>query len=98
MASAKTTTQLSAGLGVSGFFSGFCQIAMAAVPELIPNKYRHIGIAGSECFVFFIVVVGPVIGRYAVEQGDNWQYIYWGGMIGQFISGVLTFFYYHVSR
>lgn len=47
--------------------------------RLMPNKYRHIGIVISDGFVFFIVVVGPVVGRYAIDVGNNWRYIYYGG-------------------
>jgi hypothetical protein len=46
----------------------------------MPNKYRHIGIVISDGFVFFIVVVGPVVGRYAIDVADNWRFIYYGGM------------------
>ena len=45
------------------------------------NKYRHIGICISDGIVFFAVVVGPVVGRYAIDAGDNWRYIYYGGMV-----------------
>jgi hypothetical protein len=48
--------------------------------RLMPNKYRHIGIVISDGFVFFIVVVGPVVGRYAIDVADNWRYIYYGGL------------------
>jgi hypothetical protein len=47
----------------------------------MPNKYRHIGIVISDGFVFFIVVVGPVVGRYAIDVGNNWRYIYYGGKL-----------------
>ena len=53
--------------------------AHADIPRLMPNKYRHIGIVISDGFVFFIVVVGPVVGRYAIDVGDNWRFIYYGG-------------------
>jgi hypothetical protein len=52
---------------------------MANGKRLMPNKYRHIGIVISDGFVFFIVVVGPVVGRFAIDVGDNWRYIYYGG-------------------
>lgn len=69
-------------------------MAMCSIPELVPttlnlysfnisrlmpNKYRHIGIVLSDAFVFFIVVVGPVVGRYAIDSGNDWRYIYYGG-------------------
>lgn len=65
--------------------------------ELMPNKFRHIGICIADAVVFVVVVIGPVAGRYAIETGDNWQYIFWAGFIGCFISLVLLVWLYHVS-
>jgi hypothetical protein len=33
------------------------------VTELLPNKFRHIGICLSDGFVFLIVIIGPIVGR-----------------------------------
>lgn len=77
-ATAKSPEQLTAGLAIAGFGGGFCQMAMCSIPELMPNKYRHIGIAISDGFVFVIVVIGPVVGRYAIDSGDHWRFIYYG--------------------
>ncbi len=60
-----------------------CVVAMCSIPELMPNKYRHIGIALSDGFVFLIVIIGPVVGRYAIDTGDGWKYIYYGGFVAQ---------------
>jgi hypothetical protein len=57
-----------------------------SIPEMLPNKFRHIGITLSDGFVFLIVVIGPVVGRYAIESGDDWKFVYWGGFIAQFVS------------
>lgn len=38
-------------------------MAMCSIPELMPNKFRHIGICLSDGFVFVIVVIGPIVGR-----------------------------------
>lgn len=77
-ATAKSPEQLTAGLAIAGFGGGFCQMAMCSIPELMPNKYRHIGITISDGFVFVIVVIGPVVGRYAIDSGDSWKFIYYG--------------------
>ncbi|KAK0938558.1 hypothetical protein LTR29_009872 [Friedmanniomyces endolithicus] len=82
-ATAKGPEQFTAGLAIAGFGGGFCQMAMCSIPELMPNKYRHIGIALSDGFVFLIVIIGPVVGRYAIDTGDGWKYIYYGGFIAQ---------------
>ena len=65
--------------------------------ELMPNKFRHIGICIADAVVFVVVVLGPVVGRYAIETGNNWQYIFWAGFIGCFISLVFLVWLYHVS-
>jgi hypothetical protein len=98
MASAKTTMQFQAGLGVAGFFGGPCQMARCSIPELLPNKNRHIGICISDGFVFFTVIVGPIIGRYAIDTGDNWKYIFWGGFVASSISTMLVFWLYHPPK
>lgn len=57
------SNQFIAGLAITGFGGGFCQMAMCSIPELMPNKYRHIGICISDGFVFLIVIIGPIVGR-----------------------------------
>jgi hypothetical protein len=39
-------------------------------------------------------VIGPVVGRYAIDNGDNWKYVYWGGFVAQFISLLALAFLY----
>lgn len=61
----------------------------------MPNKFRHIGIAISDGFVFLIVIIGPVVGRYAIDSGDHWKYIYYGGFVAQLVSLIcLACFYF----
>ncbi|KAF4633722.1 hypothetical protein G7Y89_g4392 [Cudoniella acicularis] len=72
---------------------------------LMPNKYRHIGIAISDGFVFFIVVVGSVVGRYATDVADNWRYIYYGVhshkgcefTVPFILAFIVTMFYYGIN-
>jgi MFS family permease len=98
-ASSRGPQQFTAGMAITGFGAGFCQMAMCAVPELMPNKYRHIGICLSDGFVFVIVVIGPIVGRYAVDAGLNsWQYIFWAGLIAQFFSFIGIWTLYHPPR
>ena len=80
---------------MSSFGGGFCQMAMCSIPELLPNKFRHVGVVLSDGFVFVIVVIGPIVGRYAVESGDDWKFIYWGGFVAQFVSLASLFVWYH---
>ncbi|ORY06913.1 fungal trichothecene efflux pump [Clohesyomyces aquaticus] len=92
-ATAPGASQFTAGLVITGFGGGFCQMAMCSIPELLPNKYRHIGICLSDGFIFLIVIIGPIVGRYAIDNGD-WKYIYWGGFVAQFLSLAALFFWY----
>lgn len=52
-----------------GFGGGNCQMAAFALPELLPNKWRHIGVVIADGGIFFDVVVGPVVARIAYERG-----------------------------
>ncbi|KAK4891378.1 hypothetical protein LTR27_010032 [Elasticomyces elasticus] len=97
-ATAHSAEQFTAGLAIAGFGGGFCQMAMCSIPELMPNKYRHIGITLSDGFVFLIVIIGPVVGRYAIDAGDGWRYIYYGGFVAQIISLVSLYLLYHPPK
>ncbi|KAF2708021.1 hypothetical protein K504DRAFT_503209 [Pleomassaria siparia CBS 279.74] len=43
IATSHGASQFTAGLAITGFGGGFCQMAMCSIPELLPNKYGHIG-------------------------------------------------------
>jgi hypothetical protein len=76
-------------MAILGFASGMSQLGLIGVPELLPNKYRHVGIVLSDGIIFPILICGPIIARYAINDptGRDWTWIYWGG----FIAMVLTF-------
>lgn len=101
-ATARNPTHFTAGLGITGFGGGFCQMAMCSVPELMPNKYRHIGICISDALVYVIVVIGPIVGRYAIDasgfDGRAWQFIYWAGFILQFLTLGGVVWLYHPPK
>ena len=67
-ATATGASQFTAGLAMTGFGGGFCQMAMCSIPELLPNKYRHIGVCISDGFVFVIVIIGPIVGRVSFSS------------------------------
>lgn len=66
-ATAKGAEHFTAGLAITGFGGGFAQMAMCSIPELLPNKFRHIGICLSDGFVFLIVIIGPIVGRVRIS-------------------------------
>lgn len=55
---------------IIGFGAGNCQLATFAIPELLPNKWRHIGVIIADGVAFFCVIGGPVTARVALAHGD----------------------------
>lgn len=53
-----------------GFGACNCQLATFALPELLPNKWRHIGVVIADSVAFFPVIAGPVTSRIAIRHGD----------------------------
>ena len=53
-----------------GFGAGNCQLAAFALPELLPNKWRHFAVVIADGMIFFTVIVGPVTARIAIIHGD----------------------------
>lgn len=55
---------------VIGFGAGNCQLATFALPELLPNKWRHTAVVIADGVAFFPVIAGPVTARIAIRHGD----------------------------
>jgi MFS family permease len=90
----KSIGQTIAAHAFFGFGGGNCQIAAFALPELLPNKWRHIGVVIADAGIYFDVIAGPVVARIAWAEGA-WRWGYWGVTIAQGISLIiLTFFYF----
>lgn len=53
-----------------GFGGGNCQLATFTLSELLPNRWRHIGVILADGFVFFVVTAGPALARIAYAHGD----------------------------
>ncbi|KAL5337483.1 fungal trichothecene efflux pump [Aspergillus crustosus] len=97
VASAKNTNQIIAGLAVAGFGGANCQMAAFALPELLPNKWRHIGVVIADFTVYIAVIVAPVTARYGYELG-TWQWNFWGVAIFQGLSSLGLFLLYHPPK
>lgn len=95
MATAKTPYQFIAGLCLNGCGSGTGGVALIACPELLPNKFRHIGVVLADGFVYLMIIIGPLVGRAAINHDDDrWRYIYWAGFIISAIAFIgLAVFY-----
>ncbi|ETN41763.1 uncharacterized protein HMPREF1541_03700 [Cyphellophora europaea CBS 101466] len=98
VATAKNTNQVTAGLAISGFGGACCQMAAFALPELLPNKWRHIGVVIADLVVYAAVIVAPVTARYGYEF-NQWEWNFWGCTIFQFLSFVgLLLLYFPPAR
>jgi MFS family permease len=95
LATSHGSNQLIAGLVLNGCGSGTAGVALIACPELLPNRFRHIGVCLADGFVYLFIIIGPVIAREAISYEDNrWQYVYWAGFIISCVAGLgLGFFY-----
>lgn len=67
---AKSNQAMYAGMALAGFGAGNSQLGAFALPELLPNKWRHIGVVLADLGVFVAVVIGPIGGRFAAVHGD----------------------------
>lgn len=86
---------LIAGLSLNGVGSGITGIALIAVPELIPNRYRHIGVVLADSVVYIMIVIGPIAGRFAIMHSDErWRFLYWTGFIIEAIATIGLFSLY----
>ena len=91
---AHSNPQVITGMAISGLGAALCQMAAFALPELLPNKWRHIGVVLADLAVYFTIIVIPVTARYGYYVGD-WRGNFYSAAILQAISAAgLWFFYY----
>lgn len=92
---AKNNTTMIAGFAIIGFGAGNAQLAAFALPELLPNKWRHIAITIADLGTWIAVVGGGIAGRYAFANGEAWRWLFHAPAIGAGISVVALFFLYY---
>ena len=78
----------------AGAGGGNAQMAAFALSELLPNKWRHIGVVLADVATFLSVIVGPVSARFGYEHG-TWRWNFYTAAICQFLSFLGLYFYYH---
>jgi len=64
------------------------------ISELLPNKYRSIGLAWTELNILPFATFGPLIARTLTENA-SWRWVYILGAITGVISIVGTAIFYH---
>lgn len=68
-------------------------MAAFALPELLPNKWRHIGVVIADIATFVAVIVAPLTGLHGFHAG-SWQWNFWAAAIAQFLSFLGLLFLY----
>jgi MFS family permease len=68
-------------------------MAAFALPELLPNKWRHIGVVIADSSTMVAVIVAPITGLYGFN-GGNWRWNFWFAAIAQFFSFLGLLFLY----
>ncbi|KPM43644.1 hypothetical protein AK830_g2903 [Neonectria ditissima] len=91
---AKSNTALIVACAFIGFGAGNAQLAAFALPELLPNKWRHSAIVFADIGVYFSVIVGPVAGRFAIQRGEDWRWLFYGPAIVIVFSFIGLYMYY----
>ena len=92
---AKNGTTMIAAFALIGFGAGNSQLAAFALPELLPNKWRHISVTIADLGTWLAVVVGPIAARYAIAHGDAWRWLFYAPAIGAFLSFFGLYFLYY---
>jgi len=85
IATAKSTSAITAGMTIVGFGGANCQMAAFALSELLPNSWRHIGVVLADLATLVAVIVGPVTARYGFQAG-TWEWNFYAAAIAQALS------------
>lgn len=67
-ATSHSITQSAASHFILGFGAGNCMLASFALPELLPNKWKHIGVVIADAGLYFDFIAGPVVSRIAAKH------------------------------
>lgn len=82
-----------AGMAIAGFGGANCQMAAFALSELLPNKWRHIGVVLADASTVIAVIVAPVSARFGIEM-HTWRWNFHVAAILQFLSFLGLLFMY----
>ncbi|KAJ4246881.1 hypothetical protein NW762_013433 [Fusarium torreyae] len=100
-ATAQTVNTIVAGSTLLGFSTGLIYVSYAGIPELLPNKWRGIGLASTELAIGIPWGVANVLfaSLLVLHTSLGWRWCYYIGLITAALSLVGTFaFYFPPSR
>ncbi|RDW77353.1 MFS general substrate transporter-60 [Coleophoma cylindrospora] len=97
IATAKSAPAVTAGMAITGFGGANCQMAAFALSELLPNKWRHLGVVFADLATLVAVTVGPVTARYGLISG-TWRWNFYPTAILQALSFIGLYLLYHPPK
>ncbi|GME46190.1 Sugar transporter conserved site [Neofusicoccum parvum] len=97
-ATAQKTTTVAAASTIIGFGAGIAFVSYAGISELLPNKYRGIGLGWTEfCINIPWVALAVLIANKLAQS--TWRWCYYIAIIYAAICGIgIAVFYYPPSR
>ncbi|KAF2109764.1 fungal trichothecene efflux pump [Lophiotrema nucula] len=95
---AKNTETIIGGNVAIGIGAGLCQLSAFGIPELLPNRYRHIGVLVADASTWIAVLFGPIVARYAIRHGEAWRWLFYAAAIGAFVVFILLIWLYHPPK
>ena len=97
-ASAFSINQVFGGSSISGFGAGLIFVGYAGINEILPNKYRSLGLAWTEACIGPMNLLAPIISRSLLASGAagiSWRWLYIIGVIlGSFCLLGIAFVYF----
>ncbi|EED16309.1 siderophore iron transporter, putative [Talaromyces stipitatus ATCC 10500] len=92
---AKTVLTIVAGSTIIGFGAGIIFVSYPGISELLPNKYRGIGLGWTEFCIGFPWIVAGVLLANQLNEHATWRWIYYIGIIysGVVIVGTAVFYF-----
>ncbi|RFU24960.1 hypothetical protein B7463_g11378, partial [Scytalidium lignicola] len=98
-ATAHTINTVIVAQSLIGFGAGMIFICFAAIPEILPNKYRGAGLAYSELAINLPWGVVATLVASQIAQHATWKWLYWMIVIyAGFTGGGVLLFYYPPTR
>ncbi|KIW86462.1 hypothetical protein Z517_01860 [Fonsecaea pedrosoi CBS 271.37] len=93
-ATAQTTKHVIAGSAIVGFGAGLIFVAYAGIPEILPNKYRGMGLAWTEfCITLPWGLLATLIANQLNEHA-TWRWVYYLSIIYSAVCLVGTAIFY----
>lgn len=73
-ATAQNMYQLIAAMGIGGFGTGIALVLYPGITEILPNKYRSVGLAWTELNLVPMSIFGSLAG-HALAENATWRWV-----------------------